>query len=127
MEHLVLPETRGDDSMTTQVQFNNWDTMVVEDTDVAIIAKNIRTLIKSIPGATFSVTINRQWSKVKSQPHSVIYVQGMVKFWADSYSDKKQEQSNLMLLGMLKDVAEEHQLEIVEGMYAASYMLIQYH
>jgi hypothetical protein len=51
----------------------------------------------------------------------------MVKFWADSYSDKKQEQSNLMLLGMLKDVAEEHQLEIVEGMYAASYMLIQYH
>jgi hypothetical protein len=95
--------------------------------DIAAIAKELRAMIKRIPGATFSVTINRQWSKAKERPHSVIYVSGMVKFWADDYSDKKQEQSNLLLVGMLKDVAEEHQLDLTEGIYACSYMLIQYH
>ena len=98
----------------------------VEVTDVKNIAKEIRGLIKDVPGATFSVTINRQWANVKVAPHNVIYVSGMVKFWGADYNPDKQQQSELKLRGILKDVAEEHQLEITEGMYAMSYMLIQY-
>lgn len=95
--------------------------------DIKVISKHLRGLINAIPGATFSVRINRQWAKVKENPHSVIYISGMIKFWGDDYTDKKQEQSNLRLIGTLKDIAEEYQLEITEGMYGMSYMLIQRH
>jgi hypothetical protein len=122
----VLPEIKGDGTMYTNYEVEETMMQTVEVTDVREIAKNIRGMIKNVPGATFSVTINRQWANTKIAPHNVIYVQGMVKFWGEDYSDKKQEQSNLMLQGILKDVAEEHQLNLIEGMYAMSYMLTQY-
>lgn len=113
--------------MYTNYAVDKEETMLQTQEDIADIAKVVRSLIKKVPGATFGVRINRQWDSVKNDPHSVIYISGMIKFWGDDYSDKKQEQSNLMLTGMLKDVAEEYQLEITEGMYCMNYMLIQRH
>jgi hypothetical protein len=124
---LLNTEIEGDDRMYTNYEVDKEETMLQTQEDIADIAKVVRSLIKKVPGATFGVRINRQWDSVKNDPHSVIYISGMIKFWGDDYSDKKQEQSNLMLTGMLKDVAEEYQLEITEGMYCMSYMLIQRH
>lgn len=117
---------------------NNWDTNAKtkrnEDIifyssteDIAVIAKHLRKLIGNIPGAVFSVRINRQWQNDGNEPRSIIYVEGAIKFWGDDYSDKKQEQSNLMLQGILKDIAEEYQLELNEYHYASRYHLIQHH
>lgn len=125
MEHLVLPETQGEGNMNQLMAKTYWDVQAQED--VAKIAKRIRRGISLIPGCTFSVKINRQWAKSKDKPHSVIYVNGMVKFWGDDYTPEKQRKAELLLHGILKDVAEAHQLELTEGMKYMSYMLIQHH
>lgn len=109
------------------VMMDTEETMLQTEEDVVVIAKHLRDLIKKVPGATFSVRVNRQWANAKKDPHSIIYISGMIKLWGDDYSDKAQEKSNLMLIGMLKDIAEEYQLDITEGMYCMSYMLIQRH
>jgi hypothetical protein len=114
---------------------NNWAVAETEEQvvdvvvheDVAVIAKEIRGLLKSVPGAVFSVRINRQWARVKEDPKSIIYVSGAIKFWGDDYTPKKQEQSTLKMLGMMKDVAEEYGLELLENRFISSYTFIQQH
>jgi hypothetical protein len=112
---------------------NNWNVAEVEEQvidiveDVASIAREVRGLVKCVPGAVFSVRINRQWARVKEDPKSIIYVNGMVKLWGDDYTPERERQSQLMLHGMMKDVAEEYNLELLENMLIGSYTFIQKH
>ena len=93
--------------------------------DVKVIAKHLRGLIKNVPGAVYSVSINRQWAKLKEGAKEVIYIEGMVKLWGDDYTPEKQKRSELQLQGIIKDIAEEYQLEIVEGLMR--WILVQNH
>jgi hypothetical protein len=95
--------------------------------DIAVIAKHVRGLVKLVPGATFSVRINRQWANVKNEPKSLLYVQGGIKIWNDPEASAKEKSSRMMLLGMLKDIAEEYQLELVENTMFDRYHLVQMH
>lgn len=107
---------------------NNWDTNArVEETqenifypateDLAVIAKHLRKLIGNIPGAVFSVRIDRA--------RKLIRVEGAIKFWGEEYSTVNQARSELLLGGVLKDVAEEYQLEINEYMAYNRYSLVE--
>lgn len=102
-------------------------TQDVLELDMTEIAKEVRTMLKNIPGAVFSVRVNRAWAKRKEDAKTIIHVQGAIKLWGDDYSDEKQERSNLLLQGMMKDIAEEHQLELHEFMYCARYNLVRHH
>ena len=93
--------------------------------DVKVIAAHLRKLIKNVPGAVYSVTINRQWAKLKEGAKEVIYVEGMVKLWGDDYTPERQTKSELQMKGLIKDIAEEYQLEIVDGLYR--WILVQNH
>jgi hypothetical protein len=94
----------------------------VEQTDVAEIAKDIRARIKqSVPDGIFSVRINRQWAKVKDNPHSVIWVQG-------GYSIGKNTRENkLLMTGLMKDIEEEYNLGLHANTIFDMYVFTQQH
>jgi len=98
-----------------------------EQRDVKDIAKDIRARIKTIPGAVFSVSINRQWAKAKNDPQSIIYISGMVKLWGVHYNDPKEAESKMLLKYYIQDVADAYELELIEGMEYSRYTLVQKH
>lgn len=85
--------------------------------DIAVIAKHLRKLVGNIPGAVFSVRIDRS--------RGLIRVEGAIKFWGDDYTAEKQRKSELLLTGVLKDIAEEYQLELNEYWEYNRYSLTQ--
>lgn len=125
---LVLPEIEGDDNMKFQVE-ESQEVIFNTQEDIAVIAKHVRSLISNIPGAVFSVRINRQWAnaKVANEPRSIIYVEGAIKFWEYEATDEAYRKSELLLQGILKDIAEEYQLELNEYLKHMRYHLVQHH
>jgi len=98
-----------------------------EQRDVKDIAKDIRARIKQIPGAVYSVTINRQWARNKKDPESIIYISGMVKMWGVHDADPKEAESKELLKSYIQDVADAYELQLIEGMPYSRFTLVQKH
>lgn len=98
--------------------------MNVKTNNVTAIAREVRQMLEEVPGAVYTVRVNKQWSTRKEEPINAIYVQGMVKLWGDDYSRDAEHKSVIMIQRIMEDVALEHDLAIIPGRF--DYTLVQH-
>ena len=92
---------------------------------VTEIAKDIRTELKEVQHATFSVRCNRQWETLKEEPRTVIYVKGGYSVATNSdYSLLRQASDKVREI--VYDTACIHGYTVIENEYTGSYTLVKY-